>query len=225
MTDMPRGISYGAADKVRKAGESGHNGAGDNGAKVIDMRSDTLTLPTPEMREAIYKARVGDDVYGEDPTVNELETVAAGIVGKEAALFVPSGTMGNQIAVLTHTNRGDEVIVDPDSHLAYFEVGAPAMLAGVQLQMVSGLMEDRAIEKIHNAYRVENIHYPTTTLVCLENTFNRGGGTIMAPDYMKAVYDAAKNLGLKVHLDGARVFNAAVGSGCNVVYEREYKKR
>jgi len=183
---------------------------------MIDLRSDTVTRPTAEMREAMAEAEVGDDVFGEDPTVNSLEEEAADIVGKEAALFVPSGTMGNQLAVLTHTRKGDEVILDSDSHIAFYEVGAPAMLAGVQLRPVPGLLEGNTAEKILGAYRQPDIHFPNSRLVCLENTFNRGGGTVMPPEEMKAAYETAKELNLSVHLDGARIFNAAVSLKCDV---------
>jgi threonine aldolase len=183
---------------------------------MIDMRSDTVTQPTEEMRKAMANAEVGDDVYNEDPTVNKFERTSAELVGKEDALFVPSGTMGNQIAILTHTNRGDEVILDAESHIAYYEVGAPAMLANVQLRTVSGLLKDDTISKIYKACRTQDIHYPNTSLLCLENTFNRGGGRIMPPKDVKAAYETAKELKLNVHLDGARIFNAAVGAGCDV---------
>ncbi len=183
---------------------------------MIDLRSDTVTQPDDAMRQAMAEATVGDDVYGEDPTVNELEKTAAAMVGKESALFVPSGTMGNQVAVLMHTRRGDEVILDADSHIAFYEVGAPAMLAGVQLRLVSGLLEEDTVQKIYQAYRVPDIHFPHSRLLCLENTFNRGGGLVIEPRLMQAIQEAARELNLAVHLDGARVFNAAVAVGCDV---------
>lgn len=184
--------------------------------RTVDLRSDTITLPTDEMRAAMAKAVVGDDVYGEDPTVNQLEQEAAALVGKEAALFVPSGTMGNQIAVLTHTGRGDEVILDSEAHIYYYEVGGPAMLAGVQLHPVNGLLSDKGPELLKAALRSEDIHFPHTSLVCLENTFNRGGGTILPPNIMSEIYAIAKQRGLQVHVDGARIFNAAVSLGIDV---------
>ncbi|MBO8128674.1 MAG: low-specificity L-threonine aldolase [Peptococcaceae bacterium] len=184
--------------------------------KIIDLRSDTVTKPTKEMREAMYRAEVGDDVYGEDPTVNRLEEKAAALVGKEAALYVPSGTMGNQIAVLTHTARGDEVILDEESHICYYEVGSPAMLAGVQLKPVAGLLGPEGPDRLRAALRPENIHFPRTRLVCLENTFNRGSGTVMSPEMMANLYNLARERGLSVHLDGARIFNAAVASDIDV---------
>ncbi|HHW28684.1 MAG TPA: low-specificity L-threonine aldolase [Syntrophomonadaceae bacterium] len=183
---------------------------------MIDLRSDTITKPTKEMREAMANAIVGDDVYGEDPTVNKLEEIAAELVGKESALFVASGTMGNQVAVLSHTERGNEVIVDTAAHIARYEVGAPAMFAGVQLRLVDDLLLGNTIDKIKNAYREENIHFPVTRLICLENTFNSGGGTIMPAEKMRAAYQLAKDLNLKLHLDGARIFNAAVACQCDV---------
>lgn len=154
-------------------------------------------------------ARVGDDVYGEDPTVNLLQEEAAALVGKEAALFVPSGTMGNQLAVLAHTGRGDEVIADSQSHIHYYEVGAPAMWAGVSVKPVDGLLAGGGVEALLKALRPGDIHFPNTRLVCLENTFNRGGGTVMAPEKMQQIYNAAKERSQDVHLDGARIFNAA----------------
>lgn len=168
------------------------------------------------MREAIARAPVGDDVYGEDPTVNRLQEEAAALVGKEVALFVPSGTMGNQLAILAHTGRGDEVIVDSQSHICYYEVGAPAMWAGVSLKTVDGLIGQRPEEALLNALRPEDIHFPATRLVCLENTFNRGGGTVIGPEAMQGIYNTARERTFKVHLDGARIFNAAVAAGRDV---------
>lgn len=184
--------------------------------KWIDLRSDTITRPTPEMREAMARAEVGDDVFGEDPTVRRLEEAGAEITGKEAALFVPTGTMGNQVALLAHTNRGDEVIVDAEAHIYYYEVGAPAVLSSVMLRPVQGLHGNGAAGTLEAALRPPDIHFPRTGLVCLENTHNRGGGTAMSPDAMKDLYQLAKSRGLSVHVDGARIFNAAVALGCTV---------
>ncbi|WP_027717064.1 low-specificity L-threonine aldolase [Desulfovirgula thermocuniculi] len=184
--------------------------------KVIDLRSDTVTVPDREMRAAMAGAAVGDDVYGEDPTVRQLEEKAADLVGKEAALFVPSGTMGNQVALLAHTERGDEVILDEEAHIYYYEAGSPAMLAGVQLKPVAGLLSERGPEVLRRAFRPPDIHFPPTRLVCLENTFNRGGGTVMPPEVMREIFALARERGLAVHLDGARIFNAAVALGCDV---------
>ncbi|MBM7855995.1 threonine aldolase [Desulfohalotomaculum tongense] len=183
---------------------------------MIDLRSDTVTQPTIEMREAMANAEVGDDVFGEDPTVKKLEEAAADLMGKEEALFVPTGTMGNQLAVLAHTERGDEVILDAEAHIICYEVGSPAMLAGVQLRPVPGLLGRNALDKLRQAYRQPDIHFPTSRLLCLENTFNRGGGTVMTPEEMKAINDLAKELNLAVHLDGARIFNAAIAARCDV---------
>lgn len=183
---------------------------------MIDLRSDTVTMPDESMRKAMAEAVVGDDVYGEDPTINKLEKTAAEMVGKEEALFVPSGTMGNQIAILMHTARGDEVIIDADAHIAFYEVGAPSMLAGVQLSLVPGLLEKDTLDKIKKAYRGDDIHFPRSRLLCLENTFNRGGGKVIKPQLMMNIFEVANGLGLAVHLDGARVFNAAVALGCDV---------
>ncbi|CEP66175.1 Threonine aldolase [Moorella glycerini] len=184
--------------------------------KIIDLRSDTVTVPSEEMQAAMARAEVGDDVYGEDPTVKELEQAATDLLGKEAALFVASGTMANQIALLAHTERGNEVIVDAESHIYYYEVGAAAMLGGVQLKPLEGLLSSEGPEVLRKAFRPPDIHFPITRLVCLENTFNRGGGTVISPAISKAIYDLAKERELTVHLDGARIFNAALALGCDV---------
>lgn len=179
----------------------------------IDLRSDTVTLPTPEMRRAMFEAEVGDDVYGEDPTVNRLEEAAAALLGKEAGLFVPTGTQGNQVAVLTHAGRGEEVIAEAESHLFYYEVGAVAALAGCQVRVVPGVRGAMDPERVEAAIRSENIHFPRTALVCLENTHNRAGGAVLPPGNAAAVAEVARRHGLPVHLDGARIFNAAVALG------------
>ncbi|MBK6586230.1 MAG: low-specificity L-threonine aldolase [Coprothermobacter sp.] len=180
----------------------------------IDLRSDTVTLPTEEMRRAIAEAEVGDDVYGEDPTIQELESLAAKILGKEAALFVPSGTMGNQVSVMTHTQRGDEVIMEAESHVYYYEVGAMAVLSGVQACPVPGKRGVMDPDDVRRAIRERgNIHFPRTSLVVLENTHNRGGGKVLPLDNVKAISDIAHSNGLSVHMDGARIFNAQVASG------------
>ncbi|MDF2698691.1 MAG: ltaE [Haloplasmataceae bacterium] len=175
--------------------------------KFIDFRSDTVTQPTLEMREAMYNAVVGDDVYEDDPTVKVLETLAAKMVGKEAALFVPSGTFGNQLAVLTHTKRGDEVIMEANCHIKKFEVGATAVISGVQLNTIEGTLGKMDLNKVKAAIRGEDIHYPLTSLICLENA--TGIGTVLDLQYMKDINEIAKNNNLNIHLDGARVFNAA----------------
>ncbi|HEY82572.1 MAG TPA: low-specificity L-threonine aldolase [Dehalococcoidia bacterium] len=182
--------------------------------KIIDLRSDTVTLPTEEMRQAMYQAELGDDVHGEDPTVNRLEELAAQMMGKEAALFTPSGTMSNLIAVLTYARPGDEIIVGSQSHTFWYEVGGASALGGVVMRAVSdeddGQMDPDAVLQ---AIRPSDIHHPTTTLLCLENTHNRCGGTVLTPEYTAEISQLAHQHGLKVHLDGARIFNAAVALG------------
>ncbi len=177
---------------------------------MIDLRSDTVTKPTEAMIRAMAEAEVGDDVYGEDPTVNRLESIAAERLGKEAALFVTSGTQGNQVAVLTHCVNGDEVILEADSHLFYYEGGAVAALAGVQTRTVTGIRGAMQAKDVAYAIRGKNIHYPRTSLVCMENTHNRAGGAVVSPEQMREVYETANRHGVSVHLDGARLFNAAV---------------
>ena len=188
----------------------------------IDLRSDTVTLPTEEMRRAMAEAEVGDDVYGEDPTIQRLERLAAEIMGKEAALFVPSGTMGNQVSVMTHTQRGDEVIMEAESHVYYYEVGAMAVLSGVQARPVPGRRGVMDPDDVRKAIRERNnIHFPRTSLVVLENTHNRGGGKVLPLENVKAISDIAHSNGLSVHMDGARIFNAQVATGIPV---SEYAK-
>jgi threonine aldolase len=182
--------------------------------KVIDLRSDTVTHPTPGMRQAIFEAEVGDDVYGEDPTVNRLEIMAAARMGKEAALFTTSGTQSNLIAVLTHTNRGDEIIVGDEAHILWYEVGGAATLGGVTMRTLPNDSCGRLNpDDIDRAIRGKDIHYPETTLLCLENTHNRCGGAVLTTDYTNEVCHLAHTHGLKVHLDGARIFNAAIALG------------
>ena len=182
--------------------------------KVIDLRSDTFTPPTPEMRQAMFEAEVGDDVYREDPTVNRLEMIAAARMGKEAALFTTSGTQGNLIAVLTHTNHGDEIIVGDEAHILWYEVGGAAALGGVTLRTVPNDRCGRLnLDDIDQAIRAKDIHYPETRLLCLENTHNRCGGAVLTIDYTNEVCNLVHTRGLKVHLDGARIFNAAIALG------------
>ncbi|TQK75198.1 L-threonine aldolase [Brevibacillus sp. AG162] len=182
----------------------------------IDLRSDTITKPTEEMLRAMAEAEVGDDVYREDPTVNRLEAIAAEILGKEAALFVTSGTQGNQVAVLTHCVNGDEVIAEADSHIFYYEGGAMSALAGVQTRTLVGERGALRAEGVERAIRGNNIHFPRTKLICLENTHNRAGGAVISVAQMKSVYDIAQKYSIPVHLDGARLFNAAVAQGVAV---------
>ncbi|MEQ6291101.1 low-specificity L-threonine aldolase [Vogesella sp. GCM10023246] len=181
----------------------------------IDVRSDTVTQPTQAMRQAMFDAVVGDDVYGDDPTVRELETLAAGILGKEAALFVPSGNFGNQLALYTHCQRGDEVILGDDCHIVWHETGGAAVIAGVQLRTIAStdgvLRADEVKKRIRDG---EDIHWPRTGLICVENAHSNGRVIPLAA--MQAVWDVAQQHGVPVHLDGARVFNAAVHLGCEV---------
>lgn len=185
-------------------------------AKTVDLRSDTVTLPDREMREAIAQAAVGDDVYGEDPTVNQLEKEGAALMGKEAALFVPSGIMGNLLAVLTHTQRGDAVILDPEAHIFYYEAGGSSLVGGLQLWPVEGLHCPAGQEGLERALRPANLHFAPPTLLCLENTHNRNGGTILQPAEQHHLCKIARKEGLAVHLDGARIFHAAVALDCPV---------
>jgi len=181
---------------------------------IIDMRSDTVTVPTPAMRAAMANAEVGDDVYGEDPTVNRLEEVSAHMMGKEAGLFVPSGTMGNLTAVLTHCTRGDEAIMGHLGHTFLFEAGGVAALGGVMPHTIPNQPDGSLkLEDIQDAVRSEDVHYPPSRLVILENTHNRAGGTVLGVDYTAQVAEVAHRNGLKLHIDGARIFNAAAALG------------
>jgi len=175
--------------------------------RFIDLRSDTVTLPTKAMRDAMYNAEVGDDVYADDPTVIELEAYAAELVGKEAAIFVPSGTFGNQLALLTHCKRGDEVIVGDDSHIVVHEVGASAVIAGVQLRTLNSIKGELNPLEVESKIRGEDIHFPSTGLICLENAHSNG--RVISLDNMGKIYAIAKKHNLPVHLDGARLFNAS----------------
>ena len=180
---------------------------------VVDLRSDTLTLPTPEMREAMARAEVGDDVWEEDPTVRRLEALAAERMGKEAGLFVTSGTQGNLISVLAQTRPGQEVIADLDSHVFNNEVAGAPMIGGVQMRPIRTERGFLSPAQVREAIRPANIHIPPTGLVCLENTHNRHGGTCCTPEEIAAVAAVAHEAGVLVHLDGARLFNAAVALG------------
>jgi threonine aldolase len=180
---------------------------------IVDLRSDTLTLPTPEMRDAMGRAEVGDDVWEEDPTVKRLEAMAAERLDKEAGLFVASGTMGNLVSVLSHTRPGDEVVLDLDSHIFNYEVGGSALIGGVQMRPVTTARGFLSPAQVREALRPANIHLPPTGLVCLENTHNRHGGTCCTPEEIAAVAEVAHGARVPVHLDGARLFNAAVALG------------
>jgi len=183
--------------------------------RTIDLRSDTVTHPTPEMRSAMSEAEVGDDVFGEDPTVNKLEATAAQLFGKEAAVFVASGTMANLVSVLTHCQRGDEAIIGSEAHVFYNEAGGVSALGGVHVRIVRndsrGMMDP---EEVESAVRAPgNLHFPRTALICLENTHNRCGGAVLDVEDTGALAEVARRHGAAVHIDGARILNAAVYLG------------
>ncbi len=181
--------------------------------KPIDLRSDTVTRPTPEMRKAMAEAEVGDDVYGEDPTVNRLEARAAQLLGMEAALFVPSGTMGNAIAVRVLTERGDEVLVERRSHVARYELSGMSVLSGVMPRMVDAPGGHLTPDDVRAAVGPRAYYKSDVSLVVLENTHNLGGGTVQRVEEVQAVVAAARECGFRIHLDGARIWNAAIALG------------
>lgn len=182
--------------------------------KTIDLRSDTLTLPSPEMRQAIANAELGDDVFGEDPSVNRLQEMAAEMMGKEAGLLVSSGTQGNLVAMLSHCRRGDEVICGDQAHTLLFEAGGAWAVGGFGLRTVRNDSRGRLdMGQLRATIRPENEHFPRTGLICLENTHNRAGGAILSEEDLTAVRDVADEHGIPVHMDGARIFNAAVALG------------
>ena len=184
---------------------------------MIDLRSDTLTHPTQSMRDAMATAEVGDDVFQEDPTVQKLETLSAEKMGKEAALFVPSGCMGNLISLLSHCGRGDEILLGDRSHISLYEVGGVAALAGVHPRPLPNKNDGTiSIDLLEKGIRHSDIHCPPTRLICLENTHNFCQGSPITPEYMTEVREIANKFGLKIHLDGARIFNAAVALGVPV---------
>jgi threonine aldolase len=180
---------------------------------MIDLRSDTVTRPSPAMRQAMAKAEVGDDVFGEDPTVNLLQEKCAALLGKEAGLFVASGTMGNQVSIKAQTQPGDEVIVEADSHVFNYEAGAPALLSGVQLFPILGRRGVFTVEQAEAAMRPANVHHPKTRLIVVENTHNRAGGTIWPLEGIRRLRELADLNGLLMHLDGARLWNASAATG------------
>lgn len=178
--------------------------------QTIDLRSDTVTYPTPAMREAMAQAKVGDDVYGDDPTVNQLQEMAASMLGKEASLFVPSGTMGNLAAILAHCGRGDEAILGDKSHTFLFEAGGISALGGVHsCQLPNQADGTLRLQDIQAAVRSDDAHHPITRLIALENTHNRCGGVSLTKEYTQSVGEFARQRNLVLHLDGARIFNAA----------------
>ena len=185
--------------------------------RVIDLRSDTVTLPTDEMREAIFNANLGDDVFGEDPTTNQLEELSAEIVGKEAALLVPSGTMGNLVCMLTHCARGEEVILGDQSHIFINEAGGMSALGGIHPHILPNQKDGTLkLDDIEAAIRGDDEHWPRTRLICLENTHNRCYGSPLTPQYIDKVANIARKYKLSLHLDGARIFNAGVALNVNV---------
>lgn len=184
---------------------------------MIDLRSDTVTLPSPAMREAIFNAELGDDVFGDDPTVNRLQEKAADLVGKEAALLVPSGTMANLVSVLTHCQRGEEVILGSQAHMFWYECGSVSAVGGIHPHTVPNQKDGTILlEDIESAIRPLNDHFPRTALIWLENTHNRCKGAVLTPQYMDSVGALARQKGLKLHVDGARIFNAAVALAVDV---------
>ncbi|MFH0848243.1 MAG: low-specificity L-threonine aldolase [archaeon] len=185
-------------------------------ARTVDLRSDTVTLPTEEMLEAIRCAELGDDVYGEDPTVNHLEEMAAKKMGKEAALLVTSGTQGNLVSLMSHTRRGDEVIFESEAHMYLYEAGAFSALAGLSPRLVKGRMGVLDPRDVEAVLRPSNVHYPPTRLICIENTHNRAGGTMWSPSQIRDLSRVAKASNLVLHMDGARVFNAAIAQAVDV---------
>ena len=186
-------------------------------SKMIDLRSDTVTLPSDEMRRAILSAKLGDDVFGEDPTVNELETKAAKITGKEAALLVPSGTMGNLVSVLVHCQRGTEIILGDKSHTFMYEAGGISAFGGIHSRQLKNQMDGTInIDDIQTAIRMDNVHFPKTAAITLENTHNICNGAPLFPEYIHEVAKIAHNNNMKLHIDGARIFNASVAQDLDV---------
>jgi threonine aldolase len=179
----------------------------------IDLRSDTVTKPSPAMRDAIFKAEVGDDVFEDDPTVKKLEMIVADLLGKEDALFVASGTMANQVSLRTLTQHGDEIILEEDSHIFNYEVGAAAALSGLQLHPIRGNRGVITAEEIKERIRPDDVHIPPTRVIILENTHNRAGGTVFPLDEIKRIYQLASEFKIKMHLDGARLWNAVMATG------------
>ncbi len=185
--------------------------------KIVDLRSDTVTLPTAAMRKAIFDAELGDDVFGEDPTTNRLEAMAAERMGKEAAVMVVSGSMANLVSVLTHCGRGEEAILGDRAHMFLYEAGSMSAVGSIHPHTVPNQPDGTMrLEDIEAAIRGPNLHFPRTRLICLENTHNRCSGAALTPEYMEGVAKLAQKRGLRVHLDGARIFNAAVALGVDV---------
>ena len=183
---------------------------------IVDLRSDTVTLPTQEMRQAMFEAEVGDDVFGEDPTINRLEKMAAERMGKEAAVLVPSGTMANLVSLMSNAKRGDLVILESEAHMYWYEAGGLSAIAGLlpwPLKSEFGVLNPDVVEA---AIRPRNIHFPEPTLICVENTHNRHGGTVVSPKQLEVLGYVARTHGMRFYMDGARIFNAAVALGVDV---------
>ncbi|MEW6747513.1 MAG: GntG family PLP-dependent aldolase [Planctomycetota bacterium] len=190
--------------------------------KRADFRSDTVTKPTPEMRRAMFEAVVGDDVFGDDPTVNELQARAARIFGTGDSLFVPSGTMGNQVSIKVLTRAGTEIICESGAHIFLFEGGALGLISGVQVRTLTGVRGRLDIDQVRQAIRSDNVHYPRTSLVAVENTHNMAGGAVIPLEDIDALWRLTREQGVALYIDGARIFNASVASGVPV---REYAAR
>jgi threonine aldolase len=189
---------------------------------MIDLRSDTVTKPTKEMLNAMLNAELGDDVYGEDPTVNELQEYVANLLNKEDAIFVPTGTMSNQLGVKINSKQGDEVIIEKDAHIFFFETAASAIISNVQMRTLPSKLGEMDLNDIENAIRPNIYYFPKTALLCLENTHNRHGGILISLDYIKNVYNIAKRHNINMHLDGARIWNASVATGIPVCEYAKY---
>ncbi len=189
--------------------------------RTIDLRSDTVTKPTQAMRKAMADAEVGDDVLGDDPTVKELERRTAEILGKDAAVFVPSGTMANQLALRCQTQHGDEILLDANAHIYWYEAGASAALSGVICRTLPGVRGIFSSSDVRTALRPKDIHFPRTRLLAIENTHNRGGGAIWTLEQIQEVCSVAREAGIRTHLDGARLWNASVATG---IPESEYAR-
>ena len=189
---------------------------------MIDIRSDTVTKPSDEMRDVISRAEVGDDVFGEDPNVNQLQLSVAKLFDKESALYVPSGTMANQVSINAHTQPGDEIICEVGCHLYNYESGAPALLSGVMLRTIEGVMGSITAEQVEANIRPTNAHFAQTALITLENTHNRAGGTIFPIEQIKEISKVAKKHDIKMHLDGARLMNAVVATAVEPIEWASY---
>lgn len=186
---------------------------------MIDLRSDTVTRPTAAMRQAMANAEVGDDVFGDDPTIHRLEQTVADLLGKEASLYMPSGTMTNQVALRAHTEPGDEVLLEEGAHVYFSETGAPAALSGISCRLLPGEWGIFSADTVRTYLRPANLQYPTAKLLCVENTHNRGGGTIWSLEQVLSVVAVGREAGLRCHLDGARLWNATIATGTS---ERDY---